>query len=237
MTSSHGTCRRLRGFTMIEMAVSLVVIGLMVSASAAYLGLFESGNQLETDAQLVSLSESVMLFAGTRSRLPCPDTAGNGYEALVAGACPAGTQVGWVPYLSMGLSQPPARQRAIYGVHRDPAADLAVSTAPATVQTAAIRARQFVPNIAFVYVTGDGTTAQGAQNCATNAVSNPAFVLLAPREDRDGDGLEVDGIHSTLPANGRCFAAPTRAVDTQFDDRTLAISSNALMARLTNKLL
>ncbi len=233
MTSSHGTCRRVLGFTMIEMAVSLVVIGLMVSASAAYLGLFESGNQLETDAQLVSLSESVMLFAGTRNRLPCPDTAGAGYEALVAGACPAGTQVGWVPYLSMGLSQPPAPQRAIYGVYRNPAADLAVSTTPAIVRAAAIQA---VSNL-YVHVTGDGTTIQGAQNCATNVVANPAFVLLAPREDRDGDGLEVDGIHSTLPANGRCFAAPTRAVDTQFDDRTLAISSNALMARLTNKLL
>ncbi|WP_114972737.1 prepilin-type N-terminal cleavage/methylation domain-containing protein [Rhodoferax ferrireducens] len=234
MTGSHGACPRLRGFSMIEMAVSLVVIGLMVSGSAAYLGLFRSGNQLGTDAQLVSLSESVMLFAGMRSRLPCPDTAGDGYEALVAGACPAGTQVGWLPYLSMGLSQPSARQRAIYGVYRNPAADLAVSTAPATVQTAAV---QLVPNIAFVYVTGDGTTAQGAQNCAANVVSNPAFVLLASGEDLDGDGLQVDGIHNTLPANGRCFASPTRAVDTNFDDRTLAISSNALMARLTNKLL
>lgn len=228
MTGSHGACQRVRGFSMIEMAVSLVVIGLMVSACAAYLGVFRSGNQLGTDAQLVSLSESIIAFASTRSRLPCPDTAGAGYEALVAGACPGGTQVGWLPYLSMGLSQPSAQQRAIYGVYRNPAADLAVSSALASLSTAAT---QVVSN-AYVYVTGDGTTTQGAENCATNIASNPAFVILAPGEDRDGDGLLVDGIHSTLLPNGRCFAAPTRGVATNFDDRTLAISSYALMARL-----
>lgn len=226
---------------MIEMAVSLVVIGLMVSACAAYLGVFRSGNQLGTDAQLVSLSESIIAFANTRSRLPCPDTAGAGYEALVAGACLGGTQVGWLPYLSMGLSQPSAQQRAIYGVYRNPAvaADLAVITGPVLPATEPVKlltklnvaAVQGVANN-FVYVTGDGTTTQGAENCATNVAANPAFVLLAPGEDRDGDGLQVDGIHSTLPANGLCFAAPTRGVATNFDDRTLAISSYALMARL-----
>ena len=235
--SAHG--RRAQGFSMIEMAVALVVIGLLVSASGAYLGVFGSSHKLGADARLVSLSESVIAFAGARNRLPCPDTAGAGYEAGTP--CPASIQVGWFPYVSMGLSQPPDKDRAIYGVYRNPAvsADLAVVTGPVPPATEPVRlltklnaaAAQGASNN-FVYLTGDATAANGAENCAGNIVSNPAFVILAPGEDRSGDDVRVDGIHSTLPGSGRCFAAPTRGVDTNFDDRTLAVSAYAVLARL-----
>lgn len=220
--------RRTRGFSMIELAVSLVVIGLLASAAAAYTGLFRSGNKLSVDAQLASLSESVMAFARTRQRLPCPDTAGTGYEALVANVCPPGIAVGWLPYLSIGLSQPPAQQRALYGVYRNPLADLATSATLASLRSAGVQATANT----FVYVTGDGTAVNGPENCAGNVVSNPAYVILAPGEDRNGNGLPVDGLHSTLPGNGLCFAAQTRGVDATFDDRTLAVSAYAVMAKL-----
>lgn len=223
-----GRCSRTRGFSIIELAVSLVVIGLLASAAAAYSGLFKSGNKLSVDAQLASLSEGVMAFARTRQRLPCPDTAGTGYEALVANACPPGIAVGWLPYLSIGLSQPPAPQRAIYGVYRNPLADLAASATLTSLGSAAVQAAANT----FVYVTGDGTIANGAEDCTSNVVSNPAYVILAPGEDRNGNGLPVDGLHSALPGIGLCFAAPTRRVDTNFDDRTLAVSAYAVMAKL-----
>lgn len=228
-----------RGFSMVEMAVALVVIGLMVSASGAFLGLFGSGQKLVADARLVSLSESVVAFAGERNRLPCPDTAGTGYEA--GAPCPVSAQVGWLPYLSMGLSQPPEQERAVYGVYRNGAvaADLAVVTdavAPATdsvklLTKLSVAALQGASSN-FVYLTGDGTTANGNENCVGNVASNPAFVLLAPGEDRNLDGRRVDGVNRAPPVAGLCFSAPTRASDTNFDDRTLAVSSYALLARL-----
>lgn len=235
--SAYGS--RSRGFSMIEMAVTLVVIGLLASASGTYMGVFRSSHKFGTDARLVSLSESVMAFASARNRLPCPDTAGTGYEAGTP--CPANIQVGWLPYLSMGLSQPPLQDRAIYGVYRNPAvaADLAVVTGPVLPATEPDRLLTKL-NVAatqgassnFVYLTGDGTTANGLENCASNNAGNPAFVILAPGEDRSRDGLGVDGINSTLPAVGLCFSAPTRGVDTNFDDRTLAVSPYAALARL-----
>ena len=224
---------------MIEMAVALVVIGLLVSASGAYLGVFGSSHKFGADARLVSLSESVVAFAGARNRLPCPDTAGTGYEAGTP--CPANIQVGWLPYLSMGLSQPPAPERAIYGVYRNPAvaADLAVVTGPVLPATEPVRlltklnvAAAQGASSSFVYLTGDGTAANGAENCAGNNAGNPAFVILAPGEDRSLDGQRVDGINSTPPAAGLCFSAPARAGDTNFDDRTLAVSFYAVLARL-----
>ena len=220
---------RSRGFSLVELAVSLTVLGVLAaSAAAAYGSLFRNGGgKLTTDAQLASLSESVIAFARTRHRLPCPDTAGNGYEALVLDACPAGIEVGWLPYLSLGLGQPAAQQRAIYGVYRKPAADLAVSASAATLSSAAGQGA----DSNYVYLTGDGTTANGVEDCVNNVASNPAFVILAPGEDRSGDGKQVDGIHSTLPGSGHCFAAPTRGVDTNFDDRTIALGAYAVLAK------
>lgn len=225
---------RSRGFTLVEIAVVLVVIGLIASgAGAAYMGLLRNGNKMEIDARLVTLSESVIAFAKTRHRLPCPDSVGLGYEALDAsGVCPGGIDVGWLPYLSIGLSQPSTQQRAIYGVYRNtlttPASDLANSATPSQFSIAASQAA----SSNYVYVTGDGSTANGVEDCTNNIRSNPAFVLLAAGEDRDGDGGQVDGIHASLPGSGRCFAAPTRGNDTHFDDRTLAVSSYAMLAKL-----
>lgn len=228
--TAHGSRCCTCGFTLVELAVSLAVIGLITSAAAAtYMGLSRNGGKLGADARLVSLSESVIAFARARHRLPCPDSAGTGYETLVSGACPAGADVGWLPYLSIGLSQPATQERAIYGVYRNPPnADLAANADLASLGFAATQAAVNT----HVYVTGDGSTVNGIENCFSNVASNPAFVILAPGEDRSGDGQRVDGIHSTLPASGRCFAAPSRGIDTNFDDRTIAVSSYAMMAKL-----
>ena len=224
--TTYGNRSLSRGFSLVELAVSLAVIGLITSAAAAtYMGISRNGGKLGADARLASLSESVIAFARAHHRLPCPDSAGTGYEAL---ACPAGTDVGWFPYLSIGLSQPATQERAIYGVYRNAVADLAANADPASLGLAAT---QTTANT-YVYVTGDGTTANGIENCSSNVASNPAFVILAPGEDRSGDGQRVDGIHSALPASGRCFAAPSRGIDTNFDDRTIAVSSYAMMAKL-----
>jgi prepilin-type N-terminal cleavage/methylation domain-containing protein len=222
---------RQEGFSLVELAIVMVVIGLIAAASGAYLNMTQSSNELATDAQLAKLSESVVEFARTRLRLPCPDTAGQGYEALSAGVCGTGVQVGWFPYLSMGLSQPADKQRAVYGVYRNGAAgaDLAIQALPTQVTIAANQAT----SSSYIFITGDGSNLNGAQNCSSNMVSNPAFVILSPGDDRDGDGVQVDGIHSPLPGSGRCFASPTQGISNTFDDRVMAVSAYALLARLT----
>ena len=96
----------LRGFTLLEAMITLVIFGLITSvASINYLGLWRKvGGKSVVDANLVSLSGSVITFVKAHHRLPCPDTNGSGYENLDnAGGCIAGTQVGRLPYISLGL--------------------------------------------------------------------------------------------------------------------------------------
>ncbi|MBZ0105723.1 MAG: type II secretion system GspH family protein [Sulfuricella denitrificans] len=237
------------GFTLVEVTLALAVLGIIAAAAAAaYLGLFSaSRNKLNADASLATIAGAVVAFAKSHHRLPCPDTDGSGNEG-VCSVGPAGPDVGWFPYLSAGLTAPAPLARAIYGVYRAAGADLAraeeqsgdpVGSASYADGADLMRALRFaasqVPSNTQIYLTGDNARG-GAENCGGNVVSNPAFVVLAPGEDRDGNGNPADGIHSTLPASGHCFAAPTRAVDTYFDDRTLAVSFYTLMAKLNNEL-
>lgn len=248
--SSCSISRPCSGFTLVEVTVALAVLGIIAAAAAAaYLGLFSaSRNKINADASLASLAGAVVAFAQSHHRLPCPDVDGSGNESLVAGVCPTNRDVGWFPYLSAGLTSPAPFARAIYGVYRAAGADLAraeehggdpVGSASYADGADLIHALRFaaaqVPSNTQIYLTGDNATS-GAENCGGNVVSNPAFVVLVPGEDRNGNGTPVDGIHGTLPASGHCFAAPTRASDTYFDDRTLAVSFYTLMAKLNNEL-
>jgi type II secretory pathway pseudopilin PulG len=219
------------GFTLVELAIILVIIGIMATASAVvYLGVLRNaGGKQAVDAQLANLSGSVVAFVKKNNRLPCPDTNGNGFEGVVAGVCPAGVDRGWLPYISLGLSQPTNEARAIYGVYRNsPLADLAVFVDIPTLTNASNSS----VSSSFVYFTGDGTVTNGAENCASNVQANPAFIILAAGESRDGAGDATDGVNTGLPGVGRCFSAPARGVDTNFDDRTIAVSFYALMAEL-----
>lgn len=247
--------RQYAGFTLVEVAVTLAVLGIIASAAAAaYLGLFSaSRTKLVSDASLISMSGAVIAFAKSHNRLPCPDYLGNGNEGLSNGVCPAfsaSNQVGWFPYLSVGLASPAPRLRAIYGVYRTAAVDLANAqehggdaAGSATYADGAdllhalqIALSQGVSNTE-IYLTGDGATS--VESCGSNVVANPAFVVLTPGEDQDGDGSALDGIDSgfkAFPSADLCFPSPGRADDSNFDDRTLAVSFNTLMAKLNNVL-
>lgn len=233
------------GFSLLELSVVLVIMGLMLSAAAtAYVGMFGSNrSKLSADATLTTLSDAVVAFARTHNRLPCPDLDGAGNEGT-AGACPTTAEVGWFPYLAAGLTNPAPAARAVYGVYRAAAADLAVASelsgdvagSPTYADSSdflhklVAAAAQPVTN-AHVYLTGDDGPA-GAANCAANVVANPAFVVLLTGEDSDGDGNRGDAMHASLPAAGLCFAAPTRPASASYDDRTAATGFYALVANL-----
>lgn len=219
------------GFTLVELAIVLVIIGIMASASAVvYLGLLRNaGGTQAVDAQLANLSGSVLAFVKKNNRLPCPDTSGNGFEGVIAGVCPVGIDRGWLPYISLGLSQPTNEARAIYGVHRNP--PLADLTTLVDIPSLSF-ASSLPVNSGFIYFTGDGGANNGAENCALNVQVNPAFIILAAGENRNGSGDATDGVNAGLPSIGKCFSAPSRGVDTNFDDRTIAVSFYALMAEL-----
>lgn len=95
------------GFSLIEMAVVLMIVGTLLSGVLMAVGQsMESGRRTNTAVQLRQVEEALYGFALTMERLPCPSTlASAGREALIppvaGGLC---TQAhGFVPYVTLGL--------------------------------------------------------------------------------------------------------------------------------------
>lgn len=92
------------GFSLVEMAIVLVIIGLLVGGMLMPLSAqVESGKIKQTLAQLDGIQEALVGFAMVTGRLPCPATAASaGVEVT---PCIAGNSYnGLVPAVTLGLS-------------------------------------------------------------------------------------------------------------------------------------
>lgn len=106
---------------MIELSVALVVAGLLSWASFSAYETVSQQQQIERGrAQAQQLQSILRAFALRNGRLPCPDVSAvaTGYESFTAGACSSGNQLGWFPYVSLGLEIPTQELRARYAVFR-----------------------------------------------------------------------------------------------------------------------
>lgn len=224
------------GLSMVEFAVMLVVAGLMTWA--AFGGYETVAEQQEIErgrAEAHQLQSVLRAFALRNGRLPCPGANADGYETLGAGgACAAGNQVGWFPYVSVGLSLPTQKFLARYSVYRGASAadDLAVlaertgdavGTETFLNVTDLIVALNAVPAAADAtrtYLTGDGSTGN-AMDCAANRVMSAAYWLVIPLQDKSGDGNRLDAPH-TLAST--CAASPSAPLRFGSDDVVVAES-------------
>jgi prepilin-type N-terminal cleavage/methylation domain-containing protein len=228
-----------RGFTLAEVAVVVIVVGLIAAISVGAYSKALGNREVRTAAASAeNISGAILAFTRLNNRLPCPDTDGDGREGDGAGVCPAAREVGFIPYESIGLDNPPTAERGAYGVYRNagitadlvlPAATLnrtnlqraLISASNATVPPAGVSS-------GHVFITGNNAST-GPENCGTQRVFHPAYVVVVPGSNKDGSGTNFDGIHAGLPGTGLCIASPDRVPNTVFDDRVVSISFTTLL--------
>jgi prepilin-type N-terminal cleavage/methylation domain-containing protein len=102
------------GFTLVEMAIVLVIIGLaagmLLTAGTAML---DNQKRKAVRAQLETLDNALARFVAVNKRLPCPadgisptGSSGAGMETVLAGACsPVNQQRGVVPWVTLALTE------------------------------------------------------------------------------------------------------------------------------------
>lgn len=240
------------GFSLLEMAIAMVVAGLMSwAAFSGYETLSEQQEIERARAQAQQLQSMVRAFALRHGRLPCPASTTQGYESLTADGCPPGLQLGWFPYVSVGLTLPKDALRARYSVFR-----AAHAAPPLDADLAAVRERSgdmpgdatylhvtdlivalnnastLAPAAARTHLTGDAGAA-GMIDCAANRVMSAAYWVVVPLKDQDGDGNRLDAPHTSTSL---CAASPSAPLRRGTDDIVVAESPGQLAGWLRNSL-
>lgn len=253
---SRGSSANQAGFSLLELAIVLVIAGLLSWASFSAYETVSSQQEIERGrAEGKQLQSIVRAFALRHGRLPCPDTSAtaSGYENLAGTTCVAGTQLGWFPYVSVGLSIPEPALRARYAVFRDSIdplknADLAVAmertgdaaeTATFMDVTDLIAGLNQAARLAAAsvatnrpYLTGDGGAA-GVIHCTSNPVMSVAYWIVVPLKDADNNGDRLDPPHTMA---GLCAASPTAPLRFDSDDVVVAESATQLAGWLRQSL-
>ncbi|WP_296752617.1 type II secretion system protein [Thiobacillus sp.] len=119
--------KRTRGFTLIELAIVLVIVTILIGGLAVPLSAQIQARRIaETKKTLEEAREAIMGYAMThntggatpRPYLPCPDSDGDGLENRTGNECTK--QSGWFPWVDLGTaSQDAWGNRLHYAVHAD----------------------------------------------------------------------------------------------------------------------
>lgn len=214
--STHKTTT---GFSLIELAVVLVIIGLMLGGLLVPLSTqMENDRRKETAATLASIREALIGYAIINKSLPCPDTNDDGLPG--PGPCNTGANqinVAGLPYVTLGLSSKDAWGNAsVWGNSSWTYAVNGAYTQNITVPMPAI-------------TLNGNLEVRAAANCAGAQLGEqlPALVLSNAKTNNGGT-LEPENRDAD-----RCFVdAGYIQLNNGFDDLITWIPSSVLLSRM-----
>jgi prepilin-type N-terminal cleavage/methylation domain-containing protein len=244
--------RRPRGFTLIEIAVALLVIAILLSALLVPLTTqVVQRKTSDTQKALEDIKEALLGFAVSNGRLPCPaTTTSNGIESPPGGGVctnPSGVYMGFVPAATLGLSATDSQGYAIDAWGQR--IRYAVTTANASAFTSANGMRNtglasLLPNL-YVCASSPGTGIYTACPAATVLTdSAPAVIYsLGPNwvtcPTSTGIDMTKCGADEAANLNGDpVFVYHVRsgsnAPNGEFDDIVTWLSENVLYNRMVS---
>jgi len=198
-----------RGFTLIEMAVVLVIAGIIISIVTTVLpSLLQSARIKKTRAILDKVDNALVGYLLANGRLPYADTNGDGHGDN-------GSYFGYLPYRDLGLSSglDSWNNELKYGVYQD--LTTTDSTTLCTVlQTAA--------------TSGFDQTKLHINQSGTR--TNMAYLMVSGgRKDLDNTNGLFDGLNGDNDAE---YDDPSRIMDQSYDDLMRATPFNQLIGQL-----
>ncbi|MEO7496795.1 MAG: prepilin-type N-terminal cleavage/methylation domain-containing protein [Massilia sp.] len=101
------TRRRQAGFSLVEMAVVMVIVGLMIGGLLTPLSVqLEQRKSADTRKTLDEAREALLGFALRNGYLPCPAvSASNGLEDRSGAECSDGKRQGFIPWATLGVGK------------------------------------------------------------------------------------------------------------------------------------
>lgn len=94
------------GFTLVEIAIVLVIVGLLISAFLTPLAAqLEQSRNAEVRRDLAEIKEALLGFAVINGQLPCPDNNGDGVDDGCPNTNATATTGGNVPWVTLNTKQ------------------------------------------------------------------------------------------------------------------------------------
>lgn len=240
------------GFTLVEIAVVLLIIGLVVGAIAIPLGTRIESRRIEETNRLLDLAQEKLLAYATKyGYFPCPaDAVSNGQEPAgtnhTTGACPAwhgflpAAALGWTPVDAQGYALDAwgsAGSRIRYAVSNDTIDGI---TNPFTQVNGLANAGIGPASSAALFrVCSSGSGVNPGVDCGTapTLASNAAIVIWSVGPNAATGGTSIHEAQNPNPNGGsadRIFVSRPRAdaSSAEFDDLVRWIPGPILVGRL-----
>jgi prepilin-type N-terminal cleavage/methylation domain-containing protein len=201
------------GFTLVEMAMVMVIVGLIISAFLTPLtAQLEQSRNAEARKDLAEIREALLGFAVINSQLPCPDNDGNGTDDGCPNINSSATTGGNVPWATLNTKQlDPWGRRYQYQVNNAFSTAFLLTTTGAT--TGIIRV-----------CTSSACTSIEANNIPLVVFStgqNGAVLPPASLDEQENIDADKDFVSHDFAVGG-------------FDDIVVWISTNVLMNRMVS---
>ncbi len=232
------------GFTLVEMAIVLVIVGLLLGGLLMPIATqMEQKRISETEKYLEQIKEALLGYAAANGRLPCPATAAsNGLENPVGGGVCTNPYNGFLPAVTLGLS--PINNAGLAIDAWNNPIHYAVTTANGSAFTTAGGMRAtgmgtLTPNLS-VCASATAITATTCGGAAANTrTSNAPVVIYSLGKNAGVAATGIDEAANPNPSsanNDQVFINHTPATSTaangEFDDIVTWISVNTLFSRM-----
>ena len=196
LKTATGFKQQQSGFTLIEIAVVLVIIGILVgSFIGAFADRIETTRRDNTSKQLEEIRSAILGFASAQGRLPCPSTTTSiGLEQPVGGGV-CTWQHGFVPGRTLGINGAYNRDNLLIDSWGNPirysitTSNLSAFTSPYTVPpppalpTGIKGVGMAVLNPNLVVCDGDSTSGTACAGGVNPLIDSAPFILLSLGKD------------------------------------------------------
>jgi prepilin-type N-terminal cleavage/methylation domain-containing protein len=202
------------GFTLVEMAIVLVIVGLLISAFLTPLAAqLEQSRNAEARRDLAEIREALLGFAVINGQLPCPDADGNGTDD---GCINTNTKGGDVPWALLGTKQlDPWGRRYQYRINNAFSGAFILTTTGTVIGAGVIRV---CTTNACV-----GTEANNVPLVIFSTGQNGAILPPASLDEQENTDGDVDFVSRDFTNAGGGF-----------DDIVVWVSTNVLMNRMVS---
>ncbi len=215
------------GFTLVELAIGIAIVGLLLSAFLPPLATRHEARRYQaTRAQMREVNEALAGFAvANHNRLPCPDTDGDGREDR-AGPAPASCieSEGFVPWAALGVDGLDAWGRPLrYVAEANYTGERGVPYPPDTSCCLAVQDRAGNILVGEAAGRGDNGPAAIVFSCGKNGM---------PDGENDNDRLVNPSAECTNPGTFDGVYVQGPYTEGVFDDVLIWLSRNVLLSRL-----